>query len=434
MEKQLQESSSEYAISIAKLVSFSAGKIIHEKDASGLQKLAQEAAEIPYVQSVTIYSVDGQMLMEFPEANEKQNTFSTENKSSDTDAKQNSEQISESDSDEEDSSSSENDTSSTLNKKNQNALPTLHSNRPYVSMIDFNNEKKGWVQVNINQILLEENFRQSFISAQQLMGVFIIIFFVLLVISLIQQGKFVKKLSNIANELIRKNSPDLPEDETQWLESLEQVSLDSPTPQSRIIYSEANWVSSTLEEDRVFIYLIFSMEQQDDEKSAETLSLAEHYLTEAIKSHGFMSQGSVISGCLVTSFSTNELTDIVAEMIALLHLIKELMNRLGIPIFTKAILGKGKILALYNERNDVTGISLHNRLMENVQHISSCLKSHEIAGILTDKDIFKGLARATAIDNEFSIPAFKLSHISATISQQANRQLNYIQSKYDDES
>lgn len=391
---------SEYAHSIAQIAANSVADSLHKKNHSRMKLLVNNVATVAYINSVTIFAEDGQIIIQHSQAN---------NNKTPQQQKIN---------------------PSALTNENDLTQDFLHAETdiPFIKKITRNNITIGWFKVTLNKSELEKDFRQSLLHAQQIIGVISLLLLIMLFITSTRYQKKIKHLIALNHKLIQINTPQLPRDETQWFTAIQELSkaqMNLIEPK-QLQSNNSEWLSNNRIEDSLFCYIQFSMEEQNDEETASCLTLAENYLRSAIQAHGLHSQGNLLSGCLIPLFDNSNKKDMLLDMFALTHCIKKLLLSLTLPIKIRAFIGSGTILILKNERAEMTGFSLSNRSLDKIYKLSAQINFNSIISLGFDLTAIDSLGKFKPIEKAPAPNCFLLKTLSKTIQQQVNRQITYI--------
>ena len=407
VEKLVAARTSEYAHSIALIAANSSADALLSDDKLQLNMLVENVAKDPYIKSATIFAEDGQIIAQYPI--ESNNAALAADIESDT-------------------QSSTSTTDTVVDTKTLDYLEAK-SNLPYVEPIIYQGVTAGWFKVLINRSKLESSFRQSVSHSKNIIILIAILLLAILITVITKYEQNIKTLVSLNHRLIQVNSPDLPFSKLEWMDKvrvLSETQFYKLSENKQLPTNEAPWITSKRSNDTLFVYCQFAMQDQDDEETANCLTQAEGYLQSAIQAHGLHSQGDILSGYLIPLFTNSNRNEAISEVIALTHLIKVLLESLPLQIKMKAFISSGSILVLENNRAEVSGISLSNRLSDKISKLSSFTSFGEIICINFELDELETIGQFKPLENETNILSFQLVKVIESIQQQVNRQESYI--------
>lgn len=442
VEQLVATRTTEYAHSIAQIAANSSAEALLSEDKLQLQMLVENVAKDPYIRSATIFAEDGQTVVQFPVElfgiTEKNPLLEAENSQPTTTDEASQEK--ENTGNEENTPNTEangepsgNDTT-TLAPIGEQAEAYIESQNdiPFIEKIVYQDVTAGWFKIALNRELLESSFRQSLKRSQ---NIILIITFILMTVLLVITFRFerrIKSLANMCHRLIQVNASQMPHSKKDWLATMKELSETSfqALEQHPHLPSEQGvWVNSRRATNTLFCYCQFSMREQESEQTAQSLTLAEHYLQAAVQAHGVQSQGDILSDCLIPFLDTKDEAEALTEAIALVHLVKELLASLDLQISMRAFVAKGTVLVLENERGVITGVSLSNRLHDKIAKLSPLFSFDKIITIAIDSQALTEFAEIEEAQFEqvsLSSQVYSISQINEVVKQQTNRQINYI--------
>ncbi len=444
VEQLVAQRTSEYAHSIAQIAANSSADALLSDDKIQLKMLVENVAKDPYIRSATIFAEDGQVIARFPEDNTLSETSDHSAKNIDssdplpTNSKEKSSEA------EIKQASTENDQP----KKTQISKQALEaatqsyiqsqSDIPFIEKITYQDVTAGWFKITLNRQLLESSFRKSLQRSQVIILTIAAVLLLILLVITFRYNRRVKNLISLCHRLIQINAPQLPKDNKQWLESLEELSKTQFQSLSENIHLPSDtpqWTASRRANDSIFCFCQFAMIEQDNEKTAHSLTLAEQYLKAAVQTHGVQSQGEILSGCLIPFLDSNDENEALEEAINLVYLIKELLASITLEIKVRAFIGKGTILVLENERAVITGVSLSNRLHQKINQLTLQTNFGEVICIGFEQNNLtpfgQFIEKQTKDESDPTI-FHLLESVDESIKQQTGRQINYIITNYCD--
>lgn len=401
---------SEYAHALTKIGADSSTELMFNNDRLQLQWLASNVTKDPYVRDATFFAEDGRVMAHSEVEQSKE--IRTEETNIEPSLQF--------------TSSDKNPFQS--NKSAEQTIKTLND-LPFIEEINYQGKTIGWFKITIDRDKLEHHFRLSMSHAKNIVLLVstLLLFFVFVIIFRFNQK--VQKLIAMNHRIIQINSPNIPKDNNEWLNAIYQLSQTHFYQNAEIQYltpSRNSWVESKVVSATTFCFCEFIMLEQQDEQTALCLNQAEHYLQAAIQNHGIIYQGNILSGCLIPVFKGSS-EDALVELISLNYIIKQLLTRLPLKIITRSIISRGDLLVLENERSEISGFSLSNRSQNKLNQVSSQLLSDELICINFELTDLKAFGETESIFPDLPFSCIKLATIAASIQQQANRQVNYIQ-------
>ncbi|MCW8999695.1 MAG: hypothetical protein OQK04_13385, partial [Kangiellaceae bacterium] len=305
---------------------------------------------------------------------------------------------------------------------------------PFIEKITFNGVTAGWFKITLNRELLERNFRLSMNRSQNIILAIAIVLMSILFFSLFKYQKRVKQLTAYSHRLIQLNADTLPQNKQQWMDTMQEISEtqynDLPTDQ-QTLSRVANWHASRRVDNTLFCYCQFSMEEQENEKTAEVLTAAEQYLQTAVQSFGVQPQGDILSGCLIPFFEITDQQEALTETVSLLHLLNELLSSLLLSVKMRSFIGCGSILLLENERSVVTGISLSNRLLDKINKLSAQVRFGDMVSLGLEPEVLNHVGKIIELEkleSEINSPCHIIQSVDESIQQRVARQVNFISS------
>lgn len=401
IEQLVATRTSEYAHSIAQVAANSSTEALLSKNKQQLQRLVENVAKDQYIQRATVYAEDGQIVAQYPQQSKILTTTpdSTQKKSSAQATAQ-----------------------AYLEKAN---------NIPFIEKITHEKVTIGWFKVTLERQRLESSFRLQLNRAQNFILLMTAFLFIVLLTIILRFNRKVKELVLLNHRLIQINASTLPDNSQQWMQIMSELSetrLTKLPEHSQLPKQQEIWLNSRRLPNITFCYCQFAMQQLEDEQTAHCLSLAENYLQSAIQAHGLQSQGNILSGCLIPLFEQPNKNDAFSEALALIQLVTELLNSLTLAVTMRAFVGSGVLLTLENERAEITGISLSNRLAEKIYQLTPHVQFGETAFIGVELDEIATLGQFESIDNQTASPCFRLLNPNQSIEQQVSRQVSYLMS------
>ena len=429
VEQLVATRTSEYAHSIAQIAANSSAEALLGEDKIQLKMLVENVAKDPYIRSATIFAEDGQVVVKHPEPLKLMTPAVQSPTIEETSVAAQSAPIT---ADEESTSGQTNAALSTALDSTAAAYIQSQNDIPFIEKITYQGVTAGWFKVSLNRELLESSFRQSLQQSKNIILVIAALLLAFLTFLLTRYNQRVKKVLASCHQLIRVNAPQMPTNNTQWLNALNELSeirnqalVEHPQlPAELSIWQTSRRVSATL-----FCYCQFAMIEQEDENSAECLSLAERYLKAAVQTHGVQSQGDILSGCLIPFLDSPDEEEAITEIFALVHLIAGLLESLPLKITMRAFIGKGTVLVLENERSVITGVSLSNRLLDKISQLAPITKFGDILSLGLEADTLSAFGQFEPVDCEELVPnsqVLQLTQINERVKQQINRQINFI--------
>ncbi len=164
IERLVIKRTSEYAHSIARIAADSSAEALLSNDKLQLDLLVLHVANDPYIRQATIFSEDGRIASQYPQENAEEPIRSQ-------DPSLVTSEISDTSLDEQ-------------NKKQaKSSFITRLRNKTVIEPIIYQAITAGWFKLEIDQGLLEKNFREVFLKVQLLTGTIALIFISLLMIS-----------------------------------------------------------------------------------------------------------------------------------------------------------------------------------------------------------------------------------------------------------
>jgi len=430
IEQLVATRTSEYAHSIAQIAANSSADALLSDDKLQLKMLVENVAKDPYIRSATVFAEDGQIVAQYPEEQLHDNESELDGASNGPTNNSEVSQVGE--------TTESGDSALTANLAEQALSPAAQAyiqsqnDIPFIEKIVYQDVTAGWFKVSLNRELLESSFRQSMKRSQHLILFITLVLFVVLLLVVYRFEKRIKSLIKTCHRLLTVNAPSMPQDQKQWLSSLKELSetrFQALAEHTQLPGEQKNWVSSSRKTNTLFCYLQFAMLEQENEKTADCITLAENYLQSAIQTHGVQSQGDILSGCLIPFLECEDVSEGIGESLALVHTISELLASIELVITVRAFVGMGTLLVLENERGLISGVSLSNRLHDKINQCAPLTKFGEtICLALDDKELAQlGDFEPLVIpENSTSSPVFKLKSLNESIKQQTNRQISYI--------
>ena len=414
VEKLVNNRTSEYAHSIAKIAADSSAEALLSEDVLQLNLLVENVARDPYISRTTIYSEDGQIVSQFPAA------LPIENKP----------ELRESDITLPETSNGSQSLNEKINssklRQQQQIFIAQQNNIPFIEKIAYQSVTAGWFKLEIDRNLLEEKFRDSFVNIQMIIGTVTVIVFSLLMFILFRLEYSVKQLASYCQHLLlqRKISP--PKSKKKWLSSIRELSEIHPQQLKEHVnlpIRSEQWVGSKRIEEVIVCFVEFSMPNEWDEQLAENLTLAESYLSQAAQAYGIQSQGDILTGCLIPfelNSKENSMELSIGNALGFVILTKKLIKHLPIDLKLRACLCKTPILQLEDQHDLITGISVPSRTIDKIRRVfleidfgkigSLSLTESELIAVASPKEIMvEGLKQT---------PCFILTKISLNISKQ----------------
>ncbi|TQV73043.1 hypothetical protein FLL45_16410 [Aliikangiella marina] len=447
IEQLVATRTSEYAHSIAQIAANSSADALLSGDKLQLKMLVENVAKDPYIRSATVFAEDGQVAAQYPEpdiVDSVVTSLPTDTANLPETATTNQASLEDAD----DAQPPNNDNSADISQDKASNQPSLdertqayiqsENDIPFIEKIVYQNVTAGWFKISLNRQLLEQSFRESLKRSQNLILAIAGLLFVVLVFVVLRYQKRVAKIVTACHRLIQINAPQIPYDKKQWLESLQELAetrFQSLAEHPHLPNEEPLWVKSERITNTLFCYCEFAMREQEDEKTAEVISLAEQYLQSAIQAYGVQSQGDILSGCLIPFVDAHDEQEAILEAVSLLHVINESIASLELEITMKGFMGKGTLLTLENARGVVTGISLSNRLKDKLSKASRLLDYGQVMSVAIEEKLLASAGEFTEVElpeNLISTPIFKLAKLNEAIKQQTNRQIQYIIHTNDD--
>ena len=405
---------SEYAHSIAQVAANSSAEALLSKDTEQLAMLVKNVARDPYIRSATVYAEDGQIVVQFPLPHTTPSIEQEKSSSQALTPKAGTQQT-----------PTNNTTSSSQTKTYLQTVNDI----PFVEKITFEEVTRGWFKVTLNRKLLESSFRQSLKRSIQVIIVISVILIIILFIVLMRFDGRVKSLVNHNHRLIQINAAKLPHSPQQWLDCIAELSqtkllplIDSHSQRQ----GEVRWITSKRQSNTTFCYCQFAMEEQQNEQTADCLNRAEGYLNSAIQAHGLLLQGNILSGTLIPFFESENKDDALVEALCFIQLLKELLESLPLSITMRAFIGSGMVLTLENERTEITGISLSNRLADKIFKLTPDVQFGETVCLCFEAEELISHGQFQPVKTQAQIPSFKLTETSSSIQQQVARQVSFI--------
>ncbi|MGX5202733.1 hypothetical protein [Aliikangiella sp. IMCC44632] len=429
VEQLVNKRTSEYANSITQIAAKSAAEALLADDKILLQNLVENVAKDIYIRSATIYAEDGQIVAQYPA-----NVFEASSPTI-ADVNQTNQDI-----DQENSSLSiPNEQAEKPNLNIKQAAQTYldaQSDTPFIEKITYQDVTAGWFKISLNKTLLESSFRQSLSYAYYLIFVIAGGLFLGLMLLLRKHERKAQELVLLCHQLIQVNAEKFPQTRQEWFDSfksLTNTSLLKLNQMNSPSVKPSSWSHSYRTDASVFCYLQFEMQDQANSKAAHSLSQAEKYLKAAVMSYGYQPQGNILSGCLVPFINPAqkpiESADAVAKAISLVELIQALLAKIELTISMKGYIGKGTMLVLEDERSNITGVSLSNRMMQqiNQQGLNCQYGDCLFLGFhLSDLSAYGEFIPLDSTDAPQINPPIKLVSVKETINQQISRQASYI--------
>ena len=446
IEQLVATRTSEYAHSITQIAADSSAEALLSEDKIQLKMLVENVAKDPYIRSATVFAEDGQVVAEHPEQEQLAAQESAPTESDDIVAiDENTEPPAQAESTSIETNSSENlvadqaesapdqSASQAVTAKTEQYLAS-QKDIPFIEKITFNGVTAGWFKITLNRELLESNFRQSMNRSQNIIMSIAILLMSVLFVSLFKYQKRVKQLTAYSHRLIQLNADPLPQNKQQWMETMQEISetqYNNLPMDPQTLTRVANWHASRRVNDTLFCYCQFSMEEQENEKTAEVLTLAEEYLQTAVQAFGVQPQGDILSGCLIPFFEIDDQQEALTEAVSLLHLLNELLSSLLLSVKMRSFIGYGSILLLENERSVVTGISLSNRLLDKINKLSAQVRFGDMVTLGLEPEVLTPAGKIIELEkleSEINSPCHIIQSVDESIQQRVTRQVNFISS------
>lgn len=437
VEQLVATRTSEYAHSIAQIAANSSADALMSGDKLQLKILVENVAKDPYIRSATVFAEDGLVAAQYPEAEADENMLANLSSeelpaSKDTETEASSTEESEATTDDASITTPQEPASSLALDEKAKEYIQSQSDIPFIEKIVYQNVTAGWFKISLNRQLLEQSFRESLQRSQNLILAIGVFLFVVLLFVVIRYEKRVSNIVSACHRLIQINAPQIPYDKNHWLETLQELAetrFQSLSEHPHLPNEDSNWTKSERIADTLFCYCQFSMLDQENEKAAENISLAENYLQAAIQAYGVQSQGDLLSGCLIPFIEVKNASEASLEAISLLNVISESLASLELEITMKGFIGKGTLLTLENSRGIITGISLSNRLKDKLAKTAQYVDYGQTISVAIEEEELQGSGDFRPVEmpeNLTQTPIFKLEKLSEAIKQQTNRQIHYI--------
>lgn len=419
IEQLVTNRTSEYAHSITKITADSSAEALLANEIKQLNMLVKNIAKDPYIQSATIFAEDGQVVAQHPAPDTAVTTTASTAKkttASLTNKKENKKKLA---------------VNKTMSAQTKHYLQS-QKDIPFIEKITHDGVTKGWLKISLNRQLLESSFRSAVKGSRNIILIVTLVFLSALSIFIFRYNKRVKNIILCCDNFIHTHAESLPTNKEEWHTTLKTLSSKKKQalPEFTLLPAETlSWSQSKKTTHSIFCYCTFSMQDQDNEQTAEVLSLAEKYLIAAVQTFGVQSQGNILSGCLIPFLEATSSDEAILEAINLTELIKELLVSLPLSISMTAFIGKGAILVLENERSTITGISLSNRLLNKMHQLEAFSQTEDIISLGIDKPYLEEIGSIEEIKHhelKNIQPLFKITSINNSIKQQVSRKVSYI--------
>ena len=405
---------SEYAHSIAKLAADSSAEALLSEDILQLNLLVENVARDPYIKQATIFSEDGQVVSLYP--------TTTDFLDLDPLNQQPVDQI-----------ASANQSASELQRQQQIFI-TQQNNIPFIEKIAYQNITAGWFKLEIDRNLLEQNFRESFVKIQLIIGTVSLIVFSLLLFIVFRFESSIRGLANYCQHLLVQNRIIPSKNKKAWLASIKELSESHPQQLKEHIslpHASDQWVASRKVEQLLVCFIEFSLPQEQDNRFAEHLTLAENYLSQAVQAYGVQSQGDLLTGCLIPFESNSKEQTIkssISNGLGFVALVKKLMKNLEIDIKLRACLCKTSILQFEDEHDLVTGISIPSVTLDKIRRVFLEVKYGKIVTLSISESLLEEMISPLefSIEDLNQTPCFIVNKIDSSVTKQNNLKFKHI--------
>lgn len=440
LERLIVKRSDEYARSITAVAAKTSAQALLAEDRLQLRTLVESVVDDPYVRSATIFSEDGQPLIIFPEepAAPTIDDLASEDLSGDdlpTNDLSQDLSVSQAYQPKDRSTAELSEQKDSFQSVTATPLKVEPEQHPYVEKISYQDITAGWFKIALDKPALEADFRSRLAKTKDWVLIISAVFMALLVFVTYFYTRQVRILAGYGHRLVQLNKKHLPDDVDQlinYLTDLSNAPLDGQQ-QNQLKLTQPDWSLSKRSYNSLFCYAQFAIEDQESSLVVESLTIAENYLQAAAHAHGVEVQGGILSGCLVPFDDFSDTQEGLIEVVAFIHLLKELLNSLNLPIKIKAFFGIGSVLALYGKRGEMTGSALSNRMNDEISRLSSQTQFGEILSLGIDLEQLESLGKFNMIENLLEIPCARLIRVSEELQQQVDRQRRFISQQYSDE-
>jgi len=419
---------SEYAHSIAKLAADSSAEALLSEDILQLNLLVENVARDPYIKKATIFSEDGQVVSLYPvdqdPSIEQPSKYDPSN-NAELAALENIESSTQLDY----ASQSGNE-----RQRQQQIFIAQQNSIPFIEKIAYQNVTAGWFKLEIDRSLLEQKFRESFVRIQLIIGSISLVAFGLLIYIVFRFQSSIRELTNYCQHLLVQNRIIPSENKQDWLASMRELSESHPQQLKEHIslpHASDQWVASRKIEQLLVCFIEFSLPQEQDNRFAEHLTLAEDYLSQAVQAYGIQSQGDILTGCMIPFESNSKdhnMKAIISNGLGFIALVKKLMKSVEIDIKMRACLCKTSILQFEDEHDLVTGISIPSATLDKIRRVFLEVKFGKIVTLSIKESQLKEILNPLelSIEDLNQTPCFIVNRIDSSVTKQNNLKFKHI--------
>ncbi len=455
LNQTVKKRTSEYAHSITRIVTHSSADAILSEDKLQLNNLVKSAASDPYIISATLFKDDGRVLDKYSKKDiSQQRSSETQELNTTNPETLNRLPVSSKDirnnSNEDDSAKFEvNQLEKDNHKEITNPIKTQH--KTYVEAINYQGVTVGWFKIILDTQSLESSLRKDLQTTQYFILALVLLSLFLLVFITLRYTNKIKTLIAYNHRFIQLNAKQLPSNIESWLDTIHDLSLKPVSKQQQEGLSNKNlWHSKENLSEQVFCSCEFIIDDQENSHTAENLSLATHYLKASSSVYGVQLQGDIFSGCLAAFLASDDFKKSYSDefelsatkatktclitAISFIGLLKQLLDSLDLSITIRAFIGYGTISLLRNERTEITGYFLSNKVTSHISLLSPQMPPNELVSLGVEPAQLEPLGEFEPVNSDLDIPCYRLIRMTEDINQQVERQFRFIQKSSESES
>lgn len=426
VEGLIEQRTSEYAHSIARIAADSSSEALLSEDILQLNLLVENVAKDPYIRQATIYSEEGVVVSQYPtEPDGLSNTEVKLQAQTEVDLELK-------------NSSKSNKVESNSNTQVSEAFALRQKNIPFIEPITYRDITAGWFKLEIESHLLEQNFRSTFQAIQVLSGGIALLLFIIMLVVLFRLENGIKRVVESCQHLLLQNKINPPAKKGLWIDALSELASEHPQQLKEHLVMPAQneqWVHSSITQGILVCVFEFNIKVEQFEDIAEQLTIAEKYLNQTVQAFGVQSQGDILTGCLVPFQLSGDSTvssraSQIDDALCFIELVKKLMNNLPIALEVKSCLCRTSVLVLEDEHELVTGIRLLDDLTDKIKRVMLSVDYGQSVALLIKPSELENSAELESISiaGAENIELVRLTGINPNLAQQINRKFVYISS------
>jgi len=426
IEQLVVKRTSEYAHSIARIAADSSAEALLADDKLQLNLLVQNVAKDPYIRQAAIISENGQTVTQYPEDIESSaqaannlevSDFSPEDESEPTAKKTLGKQL---------------DKQQSTQKANLE-FATRRKNKVFFEPLVYQNITAGWFKLEIDKYKLEQNFRESFVEVQLMIGGIALLLFILLLLIVFRLDKNIRQLASHCQHLLFQNNIRPPNKKTHWLNAVKKLSethLQQLQEHIHLPKKTDQWINARIVENTLVCYLEFDIQLLENPDIAHNLTQAEECINKSAQAFGVQTQGDILTGCLIpisdlSNDNSKNKKDKLTEAVSLIYLVKRLLSSLTPNMPVKAFMTQASVLYLENGQEITTGISLVNKSLDKIKQLSLITNYGDVISLSIPQTDLESIAQVSALDTD-DRNHFKLLNANTEIEQLIARKFQYL--------